>query len=220
MKVSSLLEGLEYTCCQGSVEQEVSSVVYDSRKAEENSLFICIRGAVVDGHKFVSDVVAKGAKTLVVEEEVEVPSDVTVILVKDTRYAMAFISAAYFGHPARKLKTIGITGTKGKTTTTYMVKSILENAGYKVGLIGTIEAIIGDEVIPASNTTPESYVIQQYFRKMVDAGCDCVVMEVSSQGLMLHRTQGFVFDYGIFTNIEPDHIGPNEHKDFDHYLAC
>ena len=98
MKVSSLLEGLEYTCCQGSVEQEVSSVVYDSRKAEENSLFICIRGAVVDGHKFVSDVVAKGAKTLVVEEEVEVPSDVTVILVKDTRYAMAFISAAYFGH--------------------------------------------------------------------------------------------------------------------------
>ena len=101
-----------------------------------------------------------------------------------------------------------------------MVKSILENAGYKVGLIGTIEAIIGDEVIPAANTTPESFVVQKYFRKMVDAGCDCVVMEVSSQGLMLHRTQGFVFDYGIFTNIEPDHIGPNEHRDFAHYLAC
>lgn len=101
-----------------------------------------------------------------------------------------------------------------------MVKSILENAGYKVGLIGTIEAIIGEEVIPAANTTPESYVVQEYFRKMVDAGCDCVVMEVSSQGLMLHRTQGFVFDYGIFTNIEPDHIGPNEHRDFEHYLSC
>ena len=126
------------------------------------------------------------------EEAVEAPEDVTVILVKDTRYAMAFISAAYFGYPAEKLKTIGITGTKGKTTTTYMVKSILENAGYKVGLIGTIEAIIGDKVIPAKNTTPESYVIQEYFHEMAEAGCDCVVMEVSSQGLMLHRTQGFV----------------------------
>ena len=220
MKVSTLLEGLKYICCQGSTEQEVSTVVYDSRKVEENSLFICIRGAVVDGHKFVPDVIRKGAKTLVVEEEVEAPEDVTVIKVADTRYAMAFISAAYFGHPAEKLKTIGITGTKGKTTTTYMVKSILENAGYKVGLIGTIEAIIGEESIPASNTTPESYLVQEYFRKMVDAGCDCVVMEVSSQGLMLHRTQGFVFDYGIFTNIEPDHIGPNEHKDLADYIHC
>lgn len=220
MKVSALLERLEYTCCQGSTEQEVSTVVYDSRKVQENSLFICIRGAVVDGHKFIPDVIARGARTLVVEEEVQAPENVTVIQVKDTRYAMAFISAAYFGYPAEKLKTIGITGTKGKTTTTYMVKSILENAGYKVGLIGTIEAVIGNEVIPAANTTPESYVLQEYFRRMVDAGCDCVVMEVSSQGLMLHRTQGFLFDYGIFTNIEPDHIGPNEHRDFEHYLSC
>ena len=220
MKLSSLLEKLEYTCVQGNTQQEVTGVVYDSRKVTEGSLFICIRGAVVDGHKFVPDVVAKGAKVLVVEEPVTAPSDVTVIQVADTRYAMAFIAAAWFGHPAEKLKTIGITGTKGKTTTTYMVKSILENAGYKVGLIGTIEAIIGDKVIPASNTTPESYVVQEYFHEMVEAGCDCVVMEVSSQGLMLHRTQGFVFDFGIFTNIEPDHIGPNEHKDFDHYLSC
>ena len=220
MKLSALLERIEYTCCQGSLEQEVSTVVYDSRRTEKDSLFICIRGAVVDGHKFIPDVLEKGAKTLVVEEPVQAPADVTVILVKDTRYAMAFISAAYFGYPAEKLKTIGITGTKGKTTTTYMVKSILENAGYKVGLIGTIEAVIGDEVIPAANTTPESYVIQEYFRRMVDKGCDCVVMEDSSQGLTLHRTQGFIFDYGIFTNIEPDHIGPNEHRDFDHYLSC
>ena len=220
MKLSALLKGFTYTCCQGSTDREVSAVVYDSRKVTEGSLFICIRGAVVDGHKFVPDVISKGAKTLIVEEPVEAPEDVTVILTEDTRYAMAFISAAWFGHPAEQLKTIGITGTKGKTTTTYMVKSILENAGYKVGLIGTIEAIIGDERIPAANTTPESYVIQEYFRRMVDAGCDCVVMEVSSQGLMLHRTQGFIFDYGIFTNIEPDHIGPNEHKDFDDYLTC
>ncbi len=111
------MEHLEYKCLQGSTEQEVSSVVYDSRKVE-GSLFICIRGAVVDGHKFVPDVVAKGAKTLIVEEAVEAPEDVTVIQVEDTRYAMAFISAAWFGHPAEKLKTIGITGTKGKTTTT------------------------------------------------------------------------------------------------------
>ena len=220
MNLLSLLEHLEYKCLQGSTEQEVSSVVYDSRKVEEGSLFICIRGAVVDGHKFIPDVVAKGAKTLIVEEAVEAPEDVTVIQVEDTRYAMAFISAAWFGHPAEKLKTIGITGTKGKTTTTYMVKSILENAGYKVGLIGTIEAVIGEKHIPAANTTPESYMVQKYFHDMVEAGCDAVVMEVSSQGLMLHRTQGFVFDFGIFTNIEPDHIGPNEHKDFDDYKRC
>lgn len=220
MKLASLLERLEYTCCQGDVDIEVTTVTYDSRTVEEGSMFICIRGAVADGHKFIPEVVEKGASVLVVEEEVTTLPDVTVIRVADTRYAMAFISAAYFGYPAEELKTIGITGTKGKTTTTYMVKSILENAGYKVGLIGTIEAIIGDKVIPAANTTPESFIIQKYFREMADAGCDCVVMEVSSQGLMLHRTQGFVFDFGIFTNIEPDHIGPNEHRDFEHYLSC
>ncbi len=220
MRAEALLEKLEYTCLQGSAGAEVTGVEYDSRKVKEGSLFICIRGAVVDGHRFVPDVVSKGAKVIVAEEAVEAPGDVTVIKVSDTRYAMAFISAAWFGHPAEKLTTIGITGTKGKTTTTYMVRSILENAGHKVGLIGTIEAIIGDTRIPADNTTPESYVIQEYFRRMVDAGMDTVVMEVSSQGLMLHRTQGFVFDYGIFTNIEPDHIGPNEHRDFAHYLSC
>ncbi len=220
MNLTSLLEELTYECLQGDLEREVSAVAYDSRKVTEGSLFICIRGAASDGHRFVPDVIQKGAAVLVVEEPVEAPAEVTVIRVPDTRYAMAFISAAWFGHPARELKTIGITGTKGKTTTTYMVKSILENAGYKVGLIGTIEAVIGSKVIPASHTTPESYIIQQYFREMADAGCDAVVMEVSSQGLMLHRTQGFIFDYGIFTNIEPDHIGPNEHRDFDHYLSC
>ena len=220
MKLGTLLESLEYTIVQGSTDTEVKGVEYDSRKVQEGSLFLCIRGAVVDGHTFVPDVVKKGAAVLVVEEEVTVPEGITVVQVEDTRYAMACISAAWFGHPARELKTIGVTGTKGKTTTTYMVKSILENAGYKVGLIGTIEAIVGEKVIPAANTTPESYVIQEYFREMADAGCDCVVMEVSSQGLMLHRTAGFIFDYGIFTNIEPDHIGPNEHRDFEHYLQC
>ncbi len=115
---------------------------------------------------------------------------------------------------------IGITGTKGKTTTTYMIRSILESAGHKVGLIGTIEAIIGEEHIPAANTTPESYTVQSYFDRMVKAGCDCVVMEVSSQGLMLHRTAGIPFEIGIFTNIEPDHIGPAEHASFEDYMHC
>lgn len=224
MVLAALLEKLEYELVSGSEDMQIENVVYDSRKVTEGSLFICIEGGTADGHTFVPDVVKKGAKALIVTKDVSgllpADADVTVIRVKDSRYALAFVSAAYFGHPAEKLKVIGITGTKGKTTTTYLVKSILEHAGHKVGLVGTIEAVIGQEHIPANNTTPESYVLQEYFAKMVEAGCDTVVMEVSSQGLMLHRTQGFVFDYGIFTNIEPDHIGPLEHKDFADYMHC
>ena len=220
MKLAKILERVEYECIRGTTDMEIAQVVNDSRKAGPGSLFLCIRGAVVDGHTFVDAVVKQGARALVVEEEVDVPEDVTVIKVADSRYAMALISAAWYGYPAEQLKVIGITGTKGKTTTTYMVKSILENAGYKVGLIGTIESIIGDEIIPSANTTPESLTVQEYFRRMLDAGCDCAVMEVSSQGLKLHRTAGFTFEIGIFTNIEPDHIGPNEHASFEEYLEC
>lgn len=224
MVLAALLEKLEYELVSGSEDMQIENVVYDSRKVTEGSLFICIEGGTADGHTFIPDVVKKGAKALIVTKDVSgllpADADVTVIRVKDSRYALAFVSAAYFGHPAEKLKVIGITGTKGKTTTTYLVKSILEHAGHKVGLVGTIEAVIGQEHIPANNTTPESYVLQEYFAKMVEAGCDTVVMEVSSQGLMLHRTQGFVFDYGIFTNIESDHIGPLEHKDFADYMHC
>lgn len=220
MKLTKLLERLEYECINGSLDVEVTNIVNDSRKAKEGSLFFCIKGAVSDGHEYAAEVAAKGAKVLVVQDEVKVPEDVTVIRVKDSRYAMAVVSAAYFDYPAEKLRVIGITGTKGKTTTTYMVKSILESAGHKVGLIGTIEAIIGDERIPAANTTPESCTIQEYFWRMAEAGCDCVVMEVSSQGLMLHRTAGIPFEIGIFTNIEPDHIGPAEHESFEDYMRC
>ena len=220
MNLKNLLERLEYTCVQGSLDTEVSAIVNDSRKAVPGCLFFCIKGAVKDGHEYAAEVVQKGAKVLVTEEPVQVPKDVTVIQTADSRYAMAVIAAAWYGYPAEEMKIIGITGTKGKTTTTYMVKSILESAGHKVGLIGTIEAIIGEEHIPANNTTPESLLIQEYFRKMADAGCDCVVMEVSSQGLMLHRTAGFTFEIGIFTNIGVDHIGPAEHKDFEDYAAC
>ena len=207
MKLVDLLEKLDYECIQGTLDREVEQVIYDSRKKadeiSEKSLFICISGAVFDGHDYGAEMVEKGVKVLVVSKPVEglEGKDVTVIKVENTRYAMAFISAAYFGHPAEKLKVIGITGTKGKTTTTYLVKSILENAGYKVGLVGTIETIIGDVHIPALNTTPESYILQETFAKMAEAGLDAVVMEVSSQALMQHRSQGFVFDYGIFTNL-------------------
>lgn len=219
MKLSDLLERTAYTCVQGNPDTEVSAVVYDSRKVVPGAVFVCIPGAVRDGHEFGPAAAQQGAAALIVEHKLDVP-DVVQIQVEDARLALAELSAAYFGHPAEKLTTIGITGTKGKTTTTYMVKNILESAGHKVGLIGTIETIIGEEHIPAVNTTPESYVVQESFAKMVEAGCDSVVMEVSSQGLMLHRVSGFVFDYGIFTNLEPDHIGPNEHKDMDDYIRC
>ena len=221
MKLTKLLERLDYEVLQGSDEIEITEFTNDSRKEmHEGSAFVCIKGAVFDGHDYVADMAAKGASAVIVERDVEAPEGVTVIKVADTRYAQALASAAYFGYPADELKVIGITGTKGKTTTTYMVKSILEGVGHKVGLIGTIESIIGDEVIPSKNTTPESFTIHEYFRNMVDAGCDCVVMEVSSQGLMLHRTAGIPFEIGIFTNLGEDHIGPNEHKDFEDYKRC
>lgn len=217
-----LLKGITYECIKGTVDKEVGEVVYDSRKIVKDCLFICICGYNTDGHDFAHEAADKGAAVLVVQKDVELPegSDVTVIRVEDTRYAMAFISAAYFGHPADRLKVIGITGTKGKTTTTYLIKSILESAGYKTGLVGTIETIIGERHIPASNTTPESFLLQKYFKEMEEEGCQIVVMEVASQGLKLHRTQGFTFEIGIFTNLEPDHIGPNEHADFEEYQAC
>ncbi|MCI8884942.1 MAG: UDP-N-acetylmuramoyl-L-alanyl-D-glutamate--2,6-diaminopimelate ligase [Dorea sp.] len=220
MRLTQLLERLEYEVSQGSDEISVTELINDSRRVTEGSVFVCISGAVSDGHAYAGEVAKKGAAALVVEKDVEVPENVTVIRVADTRYALALMSAAYFGYPAEKLKVIGITGTKGKTTTTYMVKSILEGVGHKVGLIGTIEALIGEKSVPANNTTPESYTIHQYFAEMVEAGCDSVVMEVSSQGLMLHRTAGILFEIGIFTNLGEDHIGPNEHKDFDDYKRC
>lgn len=220
MKLTSLLERFEYEVRQGSDDIEVTELVNDSRKVTEGSVFVCISGAVSDGHDYVEQVVEKGAKAIIVEKPVDAPEGVTVIHVDDTRYALALMSAAYFGYPAEKLHVIGITGTKGKTTTTYMVKSILEAAGHNVGLIGTIEAIIGDQSIPANNTTPESFTIHKYFAEMVKAGCDSVVMEVSSQGLMLHRTAGIQFEIGIFTNLGEDHIGPNEHADFEDYKRC
>ncbi len=220
MKLKDLLENIDYKCVRGDVDKEISEPVYDSRKICKDCVFVCVKGANFDGHDAALSASKEGAAAVIVEHDVNVEGDTAVIVVPDSRYAMAYISSAWYGHPSGKLKTIGITGTKGKTTTTYLIKSILENAGYRVGLIGTIEVIIGDKHIPAHNTTPESYVLQEYLRQMADEGLDAVVMEVSSQGLMLHRTAAIDFDLGIFTNIEPDHIGPNEHTSFEHYIEC
>ena len=180
-------------------------------------------GAVTDGHKYIPDAIDKGASVIVLEREEEaaqIPENITVLKVASARLALALMSAALFDHPARKLVTIGLTGTKGKTTTTYMIKKVLEMAGKKVGLIGTIGAMIGEEHLPSKNTTPESYELHRMFAAMVEAGCEYVVMEVSSQGLKLDRTAGILFDYGIFTNLSPDHIGPAEHASFEEYMEC
>lgn len=220
MKLAKLLERIVYQKLQGDEEMEVAALSYDSRTALPDCAFVCIRGMKSDGHDYIPEVITKGAAVLVVEQEIVVPEQITVILVPDTRLALAQMSAAYFGYPAEHLTTIGITGTKGKTTTAYMIHTILNQAGIRAGLIGTVEVRIGDKSIEADRTTPESYQLQEYLHQMVEASLTCVVMEVSSQGLKLNRVGGIEFDYGVFMNLEPDHIGPGEHPDFEDYLRC
>ena len=219
MKLEQLLTRLNYTLVSGNTDIEISDVIYDSRKACKDCVFVCLKGANLDSHKFAQNAVDSGAVAVVVSEDIEI-HNATIIKVNDTRKALAFMSAEYFGNPAEELTTIGITGTKGKTTTASMIHSILEKGGYKTGIIGTLGIIIGDELIKTSNTTPESYEIQQAMRKMIDKGCKCVVMEASSLGLKWHRTDGFIFDYGVFTNFSHDHIGGDEHASMEEYLEC
>ncbi len=221
MKLKVLLERMKYRLQQGSLETEVSSVVYDTRKEiEPGACFICIAGAVFDGHEYAATAAEQGAVAIIAEHEIQVPDTVSVVVVDNSRIALALISAAFFDYPAEKLKLVGITGTKGKTTTANMIREALCLTGHKTGLIGTIENIIGEEHIPASHSTPESYILQEYFAKMVNEGTEYAVMEVSSQGLKLNRVAGIIFDIGVFTNLEPDHISPNEHPNFDDYLYC
>ena len=227
MKLACLLERLQYRIVKGDTDREIKECVNNSNDVTPGSLFICIVGAKFDGHTAAKAAAEAGAAAVVVmdgrlsdQEIAAIPDTCTVVSVPDTRYAMSLIAAAWYEYPAEKIPVIGITGTKGKTTTTYMVRSILENAGHKVGLIGTIETIIGDLHVPSKNTTPESTLVQKYLHDMVQAGCTCAVMEVSSQALMMHRTAGIMFEIGVFTNLSPDHIGEGEHKDFADYLHC
>lgn len=223
MQLKELCRKIDCEVLQGSLETDVADIIYDSRKISDGTMFVCMVGAVTDGHQYIPDAVEKGASAIVVERAeaaVQIPDDITVIKVASARYALALMSAAYFDYPAEKLTTIGLTGTKGKTTTTYIINDVLRRAGKKAGLIGTIAVVIGDKSMPAKNTTPESYEIHRFMAQMVEAGCEYAVMEVSSQGFKLDRTAGIMFDYGVFTNLSPDHIGPSEHADFDEYLRC
>lgn len=223
MKLSQCLKDFEYEVIRGNVDGEIADVTSDSRKANKDNAFIAIVGAVADGHKFISNAYESGCRNFIVqhmEEEFDKLEDASFILTKDTRIALAYTSAQIFNHPASKLKTVAITGTKGKTTTTFMIKSILEQHGQKVGIIGTTGVYIGDKYIKTVNTTPESYDIQRFMNMMVEDGIDVCVMEVSSQALKLNRTVGIEFDYAIFTNLSPDHIGENEHKDYEEYVYC
>ncbi|MEE8886342.1 MAG: UDP-N-acetylmuramoyl-L-alanyl-D-glutamate--2,6-diaminopimelate ligase [Eubacteriales bacterium] len=223
MRTKNLKDMLAAAGCelvQGSADREITGIVYDSRKVTDGCLFVCLKGAVSDGHRFAADAVNKGAAAVLIQDPVELPAGVTVARSDNTRRALSLLSQYWFDYPAKKLKTIGITGTKGKTTTSYMIQSILNAAGHRCGLIGTIESITGKRTIPSENTTPESYLIQEYFSEMVESGFDSVVMEVSSQALKMDRVAGIEFDFGIFTNIAPDHIGPNEHSSFEEYMEC
>lgn len=221
VKLAKLLEKVDYQLIQGSLDTEVADIAYDSRKIKKGMLFLAIAGTVVDGHKFIPDVIERGASVVVVERDIEIANeDITLVKVDNGRAALSRMSAAYFDYPAQKMVSIGITGTKGKSTTTYMVRDIIEKSGKTCGIVGTIGVAIKGKVTPTEHTTPESYDLQKYFHDMVEAGCDYMVMEVSSQGIKMDRVAGMEFDYGVFTNLSPDHIGPNEHKDFDEYLMC
>ncbi len=224
MELKKLLRGLENYKIKGNEELDIKKIESNSKKIIENSMFIAIKGYDFDGHDYVEEAINNGAVAIVLDmnadlRKIKITKDITVIIADDTRKALAQISCNYFGNPSKKFKLIGVTGTKGKTTTTYMIKSILEKAGHKVGLVGTIANYIGDECLGySSRTTPESIELQFLFYKMAKAECDVVVMEVSSQSLKLNRVAGCKFDYAIFTNLYKDHISLKEHSDMDDYF--
>ena len=225
MNLRSLLIGLDNIKVRGDLEKEIREIQNDSRKVEQGDLFVAIKGFVSDGHKYIQDVIQKGAVAIMVQEDcidlttTVIPETVTIIALPDTRRGLAISSTNYFGNPSSKFKLIGITGTKGKTTTTFMIKEILEKAGKKVGLIGTIATYInGRRLKDSDRTTPESIEMQRMFSEMADEGVEYVVMEVSSQSLKLHRVDGCQFDLCVFTNLSEDHISEKEHPDMKDYF--
>ena len=206
MKLSEILNGINNLKARGNVEIDISKIAYDSRKVEPNSLFVAIKGFDSDGHDYISQAIEKGASAILLDNiekirNLSLPQDVTFVICEDSRNGLAIASCNFYGNPSRKFKLIGVTGTKGKTTTTYMIKKLLEAGGHKVGLIGTIENYIGEDSIGESvRTTPESPELQEMFAKMVDEKVEFVVMEVSSQALKLGRVIGTNFDVGVYTN--------------------
>lgn len=221
MELSQVLSKIEGLVLRGDLKAEISSIEYDSRKVKPGSMFVAIKGFKQDGHEFIESAVENGATVVAVEEGYNVDAiseAVNVIIAKNTRKLLALSACNFYGHPSREFKLVGVTGTKGKTTTTYMIKSILEKSGKKVGLVGTIANYIGNQEIPTERTTPESVDLQKLFREMADAKVDVVVMEVSSHSLALDRVAGITFDFAIFTNLTQDHL--DFHKTFDNYLAA
>ena len=224
MELRRVLEGLKNIKVRGNLDLEISNIENNSKKVTPDSLFVAISGFDFDGHKFVGEAIENGATAVMLDmnadlKGIKIPAGVTVIIAEDTRYALAISACNFYGNPSRKFKLIGVTGTKGKTTTTYMIKAILEKQGYKVGLIGTIENFIGEDSLGKSNrTTPESLELQRMFYKMAAQKMDYVVMEVSSQSLKLNRVAGCDFDIGVFTNLYKDHISEKEHTDLEDYF--
>ena len=224
MKLNKLLLGLDNLKAKGSLDIEIEGIDSNSKNIKDGYMFVAIKGFNVDGHDYINNAIEAGAKAIMVQEgcdlkKIKLPADVTLIMAKDTRQALAICSCNFYDNPSRKFKLIGVTGTKGKTTTTFMIKEILEKAGYKVGLIGTIATYINGRMISeSSRTTPESIELQKIFAQMVDSGVEYVVMEVSSQSLKLHRVDGCDFNIVVFTNFSEDHISEKEHPDMKDYF--
>jgi UDP-N-acetylmuramoyl-L-alanyl-D-glutamate--2,6-diaminopimelate ligase len=215
MELRKILEGLEIKKLMGNPLQEITGIAYHSKRVEEGFLFAAIRGLEFDGHRFLEEAVERGAKALLIEEGGEVPNR-TMIIVPNSRQALARVSSNFYGNPSSKVKLIGITGTNGKTTTTYLLESIFKKAGYSVGVIGTINYRFGQKTISAPNTTPESLDLQRILWEMAKEGTSHVIMEVSSHGLDLDRVFGCQFDGVIFTNFTSDHL--DYHKTLEHYF--
>ncbi len=215
MKVCGLLKGLDHHLFKGSLEVNIKNIVNDSRLVEAGSLFVCIDGFTCDGHQYIETAIKKGAKAILVQKEIEITEDVTVVGVKDTRIALSHMASIYYNHPSEKFNLIGITGTNGKTSIVFLIKNILEAYGKKTGVIGTIENRIGEQVIATSRTTPESIDLQHLFSEMVEANVNTVLMEVSSHALDLHRVDHTHFDIGVFTNLSLDHL--DYHKTMERY---
>lgn len=217
MKLKKLIENIEVLDIKGILEKDISSINYNSQKVEENGIFVAIKGFKTDGHKYISSAIENGATAIVVEyfpEKIE--ENISYIRVKNSRNVLAKLSSEFYQNPSEKIKLIGITGTNGKTTTSYIMKSIYEKAGKKVGIIGTIGNLIDGKLIETGTTTPESLELQKSFKEMIDKGIDTVIMEVSSHALDLDRVAYSNFDIGIFTNLSVDHL--DYHKNLEEYL--
>lgn len=220
MLLSDILADIEYESTSDVSGVEISDIIYDSRKAAPGTIFVCLIGAVSDGHSYAGGAYSNGCRAFLVQRKLDLPSDAIQVIVSDTRAALALASAAFFGYPARSLLIIGVTGTKGKTTVTAMTAALLNAGGINTATIGTTGIVINGVRTPTVNTTPESYELHRAFRKMVESGVSCVVMEVSSQAVYMRRIVGIHFHIGVFTNLSPDHIGGVEHPTFEHYMAC